>query len=160
MYAHLSLSHDLTKRKMPKPKRRVHSRSISDALRSVNNGTLLPLGISLRNQEPLLSALANFQTLLTTEESQKFVHLIQTSPIDADALQHAIVQAENIQVAKLSNKISIRILPFLKCVQSFAGVVDTFIQSNPRVSALVWGGVKLLLMVWIPYRVITAGRSC
>ena len=40
-----------------------------------------------------------------------------------------------------------RIEPFLQGVARFSGIVDTFIQCDPKISALIWGSLKLLLMV-------------
>lgn len=40
-----------------------------------------------------------------------------------------------------------RLITFLESVQQLSGVVDTFISSHPEFAALVWGGVKLTLLV-------------
>ena len=46
--------------------------------------------------------------------------------------------------------IATRLHSMILSVQQFAGVVDTFVSSRPEVAALVWGSVKLALMVsWI-----------
>lgn len=40
-----------------------------------------------------------------------------------------------------------RVQQFLAPLQGFSPIIDMFVSSNPRVSALVWGGLKLLIMV-------------
>lgn len=40
-----------------------------------------------------------------------------------------------------------RLITFLESVQQFSKVVDTFVSSHPEVAALVWGGVRLTLLV-------------
>ena len=37
--------------------------------------------------------------------------------------------------------------PVLEHVQSFCAVIDTFIQSNPVISGLIWGSLKFILDV-------------
>lgn len=43
-----------------------------------------------------------------------------------------------------------RSLPFLENLRSFCGVIDTMIQANPTIAALVWGSLKLILDVFQP----------
>jgi len=40
-----------------------------------------------------------------------------------------------------------KVEPFLDSLQQFSSVIDTFIQSNPQIVALVWGSVKFVLLV-------------
>ena len=40
-----------------------------------------------------------------------------------------------------------RLITFLESIQQFSQVVDVFVSSHPQVAALVWGGVKLALLV-------------
>ncbi|KAF8453197.1 hypothetical protein BDZ91DRAFT_786759, partial [Kalaharituber pfeilii] len=48
--------------------------------------------------------------------------------------------------ARVSEKKINRCEAFLQSVHQFAGVVDTMIQHNASISALVWGSVKILLL--------------
>ncbi|KAK6501856.1 hypothetical protein TWF481_009677 [Arthrobotrys musiformis] len=36
---------------------------------------------------------------------------------------------------------------FIRSMQQFSDIVDTCIQSNPEIAALVWGGMKFVLLV-------------
>jgi hypothetical protein len=40
--------------------------------------------------------------------------------------------------------------PLLNNLRSLNGVVDTMVQSNPEIAALVWGSVKFVLEVTLP----------
>lgn len=40
-----------------------------------------------------------------------------------------------------------RLQYFLDSIQQFSSVVDTFVSSNPGTAALVWGSVKLAILV-------------
>ncbi|KAF8465408.1 hypothetical protein BDZ91DRAFT_783378 [Kalaharituber pfeilii] len=70
--------------------------------------------------------------------------------------QHTLSQTENpdniieltkaLKDAKVSEKKIKRCESFLQSVQQFSGIVDTMIQHSPCISALVWGGVKILLL--------------
>ncbi|KAH1982336.1 hypothetical protein KXW88_004630 [Aspergillus fumigatus] len=44
-----------------------------------------------------------------------------------------------------SIKFSQKLLPCLESLNRFSSVIDTFIQSNPTISGLVWGSLKFLL---------------
>lgn len=46
-----------------------------------------------------------------------------------------------------SIKFSQKLLPCLESLNRFSSVIDTFIQSNPTISGLVWGSLKFLLQV-------------
>ncbi|KAK6519479.1 hypothetical protein TWF281_003313 [Arthrobotrys megalospora] len=36
---------------------------------------------------------------------------------------------------------------FVQSMQQFSSIVDTCVQSNPEIAALVWGGMKFVLLV-------------
>ena len=40
-----------------------------------------------------------------------------------------------------------RVSPIMSHIQSFGRIVDIMVQSNPAISALVWGGVRLFIEV-------------
>lgn len=40
-----------------------------------------------------------------------------------------------------------RVQQFLETLQRFWPIIDTFVSSDPKVSALVWGSLRLLIMV-------------
>ncbi|KAK6358579.1 hypothetical protein TWF730_007905 [Orbilia blumenaviensis] len=40
---------------------------------------------------------------------------------------------------------------FLRSMQQFSSIVDTCIQSNPEIAALIWGGIKFVLLAFSNY---------
>jgi hypothetical protein len=62
-------------------------------------------------------------------------------------LKTEVEKMEQTYKGRKSAKILERMAPFLEKIRSFSGVVDTAIQANPEVAALVWGGLKLTLEV-------------
>ncbi|KAF8249116.1 hypothetical protein K440DRAFT_641482 [Wilcoxina mikolae CBS 423.85] len=94
-------------------------------------------------EEELRAALDSFHEALT--EDQK----TQLSAIGKPTASAVVELTENIDAKK--PKSSRRVLGFLQSFQQFSAVVDTFIQSNPVVSALVWGSVKFLILASLNY---------
>jgi hypothetical protein len=47
----------------------------------------------------------------------------------------------------LSSKLLLQLAPFLGVMKSFGTIIDVFINSNPRVAAIIWGSLKLLVEV-------------
>ncbi|KAF8466326.1 hypothetical protein BDZ91DRAFT_763146 [Kalaharituber pfeilii] len=98
---------------------------------------------SLQLQKPtgrdnLVNAVDAFSNLLLPDEKKE---LNQTEiPDDILALTKALKDA------RVSEKKINRCEAFLQSVHQFAGVVDTMIQHNASISALVWGSVKILLL--------------
>lgn len=53
-----------------------------------------------------------------------------------------------------------RLITFLESIQQFSQVVDTLASSHPEFAALVWGGVKLALLVLLPPGLCTVSDYC
>ncbi|KAF8248446.1 hypothetical protein K440DRAFT_660785 [Wilcoxina mikolae CBS 423.85] len=88
----------------------------------------------------LKDALDDFRKLLTPTE---YSDLLRSSDLAASSVVD-VTAALDRKKPKYGAR---RILPFLESVYQFSSIVDTFIQSNPMVSALVWGSIKFLIMV-------------
>ncbi|KAF8453195.1 hypothetical protein BDZ91DRAFT_768259 [Kalaharituber pfeilii] len=89
-------------------------------------------------RDNLVNAVDAFSNLLLPDEKKE---LNQTEiPDDILALTKALKDA------RVSEKKINRCEAFLQSVHQFAGVVDTMIQHNASISALVWGSVKILLL--------------
>ena len=54
--------------------------------------------------------------------------------------------------------IASRLYSILQSMQTFSTVVDTFVSSHPEIAALVWGSVKLTMLVGDGAAVHVAGR--
>ena len=60
----------------------------------------------------------------------------------------AEIDSENAK--RRSRGVATRLFGFLESVQQFTSIVDTFVSSNSHIAALVWGSVKLALLVgWV-----------
>lgn len=57
----------------------------------------------------------------------------------------AQLDAEN--ASKSRRSIAPRLCTFLTATQQFAGAVETFVSSNPKTAALIWGGIKTAITV-------------
>ena len=99
--------------------------------------------------QELSSALQSFQSVLSDEQRRE-LQAIQTVP-DADAVLifTAQLDAQNARRkdGRKGRSIATRLYTFLQCARDFSGVVDTFVQSHPEIAALVWGSVKLTILV-------------
>lgn len=91
------------------------------------------------------TALDKFQAILTQDQT---VHLnnISNKP-DANAVINFTTQLDAANAKRKSRGVANRLYIFLESVQQFAGIVETFVSSNPRLAALVWGSVKFTLLV-------------
>ena len=63
----------------------------------------------------------------------------------------AELDAENAK--RKTRSIASRLIKILGSIQQFSGVIGTLVSSHPAVAALLWGSVKLMLLVRSPYNV-------
>ncbi|KAF8466010.1 hypothetical protein BDZ91DRAFT_763458 [Kalaharituber pfeilii] len=89
-------------------------------------------------RENLLNAVDAFSKLLLPAERSA---LTQTTTPDG-----ILELTTALKDARVSEKKIKRCEAFLQSVQQFSGIVDTMIQHNACISALVWGSVKILLL--------------
>lgn len=66
---------------------------------------------------------------------------------DATAIIAFTTQIDNENAKRGTRCVATRLLTFLQSIQQFTTVVDTFVSSNPAIPALVWGSVKLAVLV-------------
>jgi len=114
----------------------------------------------------LEDALRCFEDVLTNEQRRQFK--IYTSKPDASSV---IVFIGNVDASNQSRKksVSLRLQPFLEATHQFTGIVETFVSSNPRVAALLWGGVKTAILAAnniasyfdkVTIMIMEIGKSC
>lgn len=90
-------------------------------------------------------ALDSFKTSLNDQQRQELDSL-SAHPDAAAVLQFTTLLDEK-NAARRSRCIAARVHTVLACIQQFTTVVDTFVSSNPNIAALLWGSVKLTLLV-------------
>lgn len=106
---------------------------------------LLPADTAVREpKEQLERAIHEYETVLS-DEDRKQLHS-QGSP-DAMAAINLTAEIDRRCNNRRSQCIGPRLITFLESIQQFSQVVDTFVSSHPQLAALVWGGVKLALLV-------------
>ncbi|KAF5025652.1 hypothetical protein F66182_2258 [Fusarium sp. NRRL 66182] len=102
-----------------------------------------------RRDQSLENALNDFRAVLTQDQRH-----------DLDAVRHVPdTHAVLIFTAELDAKrrtmkghsIASRLYSVLQCVRDFSAVVDTFVSSKPEIAALVWGSIKLTMMVAVNF---------
>lgn len=91
-------------------------------------------------------ALAQFGANLTDTERKK-LHSQKSGLDDADAALKFTLELDDLDPVKRGRTFAIKLCSFLQIIHSFGQVVDTYVSSNPEVAALIWGSVKLTLMV-------------
>ncbi|MCJ1348387.1 hypothetical protein MMC31_006619 [Peltigera leucophlebia] len=95
--------------------------------------------------DQLKTALGNFEAVLTHEQKAR-LRSIAAVP-DATAVIAFTTQLDNENARRGSRCVASRLFTFLQSIQQFTTVVDTFVSSNPAIPALVWGSVKLAVLL-------------
>lgn len=98
----------------------------------------------LKPEASLLQALHDFEQILSDEQRRRFRS--EGFPNAAAAMEvTARIDQECSQ--KRRQCMGPRVMTVLESVQQFSAAADTFVSAHPEVAALVWGGVKLTLLV-------------
>ncbi len=108
---------------------------------SSNSTTVRPV---LR-KEPLATALDEFRDGLDLQQKAQLL-IIKGVP-DANAVVILTTELDRKNAERRSRCIATRISPVLDSIQKYSTIVDTFSQSHADIAALVWGSVKLTLLV-------------
>ena len=96
-------------------------------------------------RESLEGAVADFQSILTDDQRRK-LHSIGAIR-DADTVMIFTAQLDRDNQLKKGRGIANRLYSVLQSVQTFSTVVDAFVSSHPEIAALVWGSIKLTMLV-------------
>ena len=89
-----------------------------------------------------------FQASLSPDQQLR-LRVLQSVP-DAQAVVTFTAQLDAENAKRRSRCVASRLERFLSSVQQFTGVINTLVSSNPQIAALVWGSVKLTLVVCFP----------
>ncbi|KAF5972509.1 heterokaryon incompatibility protein het-E-1 [Fusarium coicis] len=103
----------------------------------------------------LKDAVAHFQAMLTDDDRMRLQGL-KKLPHDAQSIIAFTAELDKQKDGNRRGKsIASRLTSFLQIVQQFTPIIDTYIQSNPDITALIWGSIKLTFMV---YTLVATGR--
>ncbi|KAI0107738.1 hypothetical protein GGR51DRAFT_514909 [Nemania sp. FL0031] len=96
-------------------------------------------------ERALEGAINEFQSVLTADELRE-LHNIKSVP-NADAVLVFTAQLDIRNRQRTGPSIASRLYNVLQSVRDFCGVIDVFVSSRPEIAALVWGSVKLTMLV-------------
>lgn len=93
----------------------------------------------------LHSAIEGFKRVLDADQRQDF----ESSNVQPDAatVLKFTAHLDEINSERQSRCIATRLQTVLQSVQQFSTIVETFVSSDPRIAALVWGTLKFALLV-------------
>ena len=100
----------------------------------------------LKPELGLTQALHDYEKILSDEDKSQ---LHSQGLPDASAAINLTTQIDRNCSSRRRQCMGPRLITFLESIQQFTQVVDVFVSSHPEVAALVWGGVKLALLVII-----------
>ena len=92
-------------------------------------------------------ALQDYEAILTDE--QKIQMRSSTGIPSATAAITLTIDIDRENSSRRSRCVGARLMTLLESVQQFTTVIDTFVSSNPHMAGLIWGGVKVALLVMI-----------
>jgi hypothetical protein len=95
-------------------------------------------------------ALSEFGSVLTDDERKQLQQIKGVPNASAALVFTAKLDASN--STRRGKSIGARAYSMLQSIQQFSVIVDTFISANPNIAALVWGSVKLTILVSHPSR--------
>ena len=102
----------------------------------------------LKPEINLTTALRDYETILSDEDKRQ-LHV--QGPPDATAAIRLTTLIDKNCNNRRKRCLGPRLITFLESIQQFSKVADTFVSAHPEVAALVWGGVKLTILVRLVY---------
>ncbi|KAF4497980.1 hypothetical protein FAGAP_5839 [Fusarium agapanthi] len=93
----------------------------------------------------LEATIAGFQAILTDEDRKKLQQLKTTSH-DSQSIITFTAELDLLDKNRRGKSVASRLASFLQTIEQFTPIVDTYIQSNPDIAALIWGSIKLTFM--------------
>ncbi|KAI0538686.1 hypothetical protein GGR58DRAFT_512830 [Xylaria digitata] len=95
--------------------------------------------------QALQHAINEFRSVLSDEQRCELDNL---NPVpDADAILVFTARLDRIDPNRRGRSFSSRLHTILLAVRNFCSIVDTFVSSHPEIAALVWGSVKLTMLI-------------
>lgn len=95
--------------------------------------------------ESLAGALSEFGSILSDDERKQLQQIKVVPDASAALIFTAKLDASN--STRRGKSIGARAYFMLQSIQQFSTIVETFVSANPQIAALVWGSVKLTMLV-------------
>ena len=100
--------------------------------------------VTCRSKDNLKTALEQFQDSLPLDQRNQFRAIGTPAVSDVISLTDKVNKKDS---SRKSRDWAQRTRGILESVQQYSAVVDTFVQANPAISALVWGSIKFVILV-------------
>ncbi|KAF5688668.1 hypothetical protein FDENT_4753 [Fusarium denticulatum] len=101
--------------------------------------------VSAAPARELERTIAGFQAILTDEDRKKLQQLKTTSH-DSQSIITFTAELDLLDKNRRGKSVASRLASFLQTIEQFTPIVDTYIQSNPDIAALIWGSIKLTFL--------------
>lgn len=98
--------------------------------------------------QSLQQAIREFEGALSPDQNKQ-LQAIKAVPDEA-AVITLTAQLDEKNAQRRTSCVASRLYTLLQSVQQFTTIVDTFVSSHPNIAALVWGSVKLTMLVKYP----------
>lgn len=95
--------------------------------------------------DPLTAALEDFQAGLTLQQ-RAHLRALKSKP-DLNAVLVFTTQLDEERAKGNSRGVASRLMDVLQSIQQYSAIMDTFSQVKADITSLVWGSVKLTLLV-------------
>lgn len=101
--------------------------------------------------DPLAAALSEFQNGLTVSQKSELLSL-QAVP-DTSTVLAFTAELDRKNMQRRSRCVASRLIGVLESIQQYSSILDTFSQAHANIAALIWGSLKLTLLVslGLPY---------
>ncbi len=109
--------------------------------------SVIALGTDGSVTRSLEIALSQFGSVLTDDERKELQQIKGEGVPDASAALLFTAKLDESNSTRRGKSIGTRAYSILQSIQRFSAIVDTFISAHPDIAALVWGSVKLTLLV-------------
>ncbi|KAF5590842.1 uncharacterized protein FSUBG_10706 [Fusarium subglutinans] len=101
--------------------------------------------VSAAPVKKLEATIARFQAILSDDDRKKLQQLKMTSH-DSQSIITFTAELDLLDKKRRGKSVASRLASFLQTIEQFTPIVDTCIQSNPDIAALIWGSIKLTFM--------------
>ncbi|KAF5963212.1 hypothetical protein FBULB1_13549 [Fusarium bulbicola] len=98
--------------------------------------------VSAAHVKKLEATIAGFQAILSDEDRKKLQQL-KTTLHDSQSIITFTAELDLLDKNRRGKSVASRLASFLQTIEQFTPIVDTYIQSNPDIAALIWGSIKL-----------------
>ncbi|KAF5019806.1 hypothetical protein F66182_8175 [Fusarium sp. NRRL 66182] len=94
----------------------------------------------------LENSIAGFQAILT-DQDRKQLHQLKSTSHDAQSIITFTAELDRLDTSRRGKSVASRLASFLQTIEQFTPIVDTYVQSNPDIAALIWGSIKLTFLL-------------